>query len=436
VPVPLFTNNASTSLAVGIDDNDTTLTVADGSIFPSPSGGDWFPVTLEQSGNFEIVHCTARTGNDLTVSRAEEGTTPASFTPGARVDHRLTAATLDAIKSLAGGVQSIVQGDGIEVDDTDPLNPIIALAAALFVKLGFISVTQAVDLDEIEAKVDGLDAAVVLRGEWDASSGIFPGGGTAQAGWSYIVTAPGTVDGVAFKAKDRVIAITDDASTTTFAGNWFHSDYTDEVLSVAGKTGPVTLDAGDIGDGAAVSILGRAANSSGVRADIAAGANDRLLARVADAIAFVQLTIEMIPDALITFAKLASGAIATSTEYRSAAANKLLSAADVWGAAAFVTIADAATLTFDMSTFLSLIQTTLGGNRTVGDPASVKAGQHFMWKLTATGSTRTFALHADFKVATGVESFPISVTTTETVYVYGFGESADVVRITAVQRFA
>lgn len=128
--------------------------------------------------------------------------------------------------------------------------------------------------------------------------------------------------------------------------------------------------------------------------------------------------------------------IATGEEYRAGTdTGRVLGVAEAWGAAGFVTIADGATLTFDMSQWLSLIQTTLAGNRTVGDPSNVKPGQHFMWKLTASGSTRTFTLHADFKVAAGVESFPLSITTSETVYVYGFAESTNVIRVTAVQRF-
>src|SRR5688572_32121600 len=65
-------------------------------------------------------------------------------------------------------------------------------------KLGHITVTQAVDLDAIETRVNALDAAVILRGVWDASAGTFPGGGTAQAGDSYIVSVAGTVGGIAF----------------------------------------------------------------------------------------------------------------------------------------------------------------------------------------------------------------------------------------------
>jgi hypothetical protein len=57
---------------------------------------------------------------------------------------------------------------------------------------------------------------------------------------------------------------------------------------------------------AATSVVGRAGSGTGVVADIAAGADDRLFARVGGALAFVQLTIGMIADGLITLSKLSS----------------------------------------------------------------------------------------------------------------------------------
>lgn len=127
-------------------------------------------------------------------------------------------------------------------------NTTASFTSAQETKLGHISVTQSVDLDAIETRVNDLDAAVVLKGVWDASAGTFPGAGAAQAGWSYIVSVGGTVDGTAFAIGDRAIAITDNASTTTLAGNWFKADYTDQVLSVAGRTGAVTLSSSDLTD--------------------------------------------------------------------------------------------------------------------------------------------------------------------------------------------
>ncbi len=111
-------------------------------------------------------------------------------------------------------------------------------------KLNNISITQAVDLDAIEARVNSLDAAIILRGSWDPTSGVFPGSGIAQAGDSFIVSADGIVWGVSFNANDRIIALTDNASTSVFTSNWFKADYTDQFLSLDGRLGAVTL--GDV----------------------------------------------------------------------------------------------------------------------------------------------------------------------------------------------
>lgn len=97
----------------------------------------------------------------------------------------------------------------------------------LYAKSNQITVTQPVDLDAIETRVNALDAAVVLKGVWDASTGTFPGGGTAQAGDSWIVSVAGTVNSVAFAVNDRIVAIVDNASTATFNPNWFKADYSD-----------------------------------------------------------------------------------------------------------------------------------------------------------------------------------------------------------------
>lgn len=105
----------------------------------------------------------------------------------------------------------------------------------------------------ISAKIG---APVVLKGTWDAATGSFPGGGTAKAGWSWIVSGAGNIDGVDFTVNDRIIAIAANASVTTYAGNWHKADYTDSVTSVVGLTGAIAkanlLSALNIQDGAQV----------------------------------------------------------------------------------------------------------------------------------------------------------------------------------------
>jgi len=81
-------------------------------------------------------------------------------------------------------------------------------------------------------------STVTLKGVWDASGGVFPGSGEALSGYSYIVSVGGTVDGVAFTANDRILAIVDNASTATYASNWHKLDYTDIFQNLVEDTTP------------------------------------------------------------------------------------------------------------------------------------------------------------------------------------------------------
>lgn len=107
-------------------------------------------------------------------------------------------------------------------------------------KTDFITITAAANIDDMQASIAALDQAVVLKGEFSPSGGVFPGTGAAQAGFAWIASDAGTIDGVEINQGDRLIAITDDASTTTYLANWFLSDGSDAVFSVNGRIGAVT----------------------------------------------------------------------------------------------------------------------------------------------------------------------------------------------------
>ena len=101
----LFTNNAATNLAASITSGDTSLTVTagTGSLFPNPGASDYFLITLIGiSGTpIEIVKCTARTGDTMTIVRGQEGTTPSGFNGGDQVQLRITAGEMT--QALNGG---------------------------------------------------------------------------------------------------------------------------------------------------------------------------------------------------------------------------------------------------------------------------------------------------------------------------------------------
>lgn len=103
-----FANGGYATLASSITNSDTsiTLTTGQGARFPSLSGGDYFYATLiDTSNNLEIVKCTARSTDVLTVTRAQESTTARAYSAGDRIELRITAQGLsDAapVQSVAG----------------------------------------------------------------------------------------------------------------------------------------------------------------------------------------------------------------------------------------------------------------------------------------------------------------------------------------------
>lgn len=91
----VFSNFATSILAATISNIDTVLQlgVGDGPLFPSPSGSQVFYAVLQDNaGNTEIVQCTGRAGDLLTVVRGQDNTAAQAFTLGiTRVELRITA---------------------------------------------------------------------------------------------------------------------------------------------------------------------------------------------------------------------------------------------------------------------------------------------------------------------------------------------------------
>ena len=94
----VFKNNAKTTLASSLSNSATSATVTDGSVFPSLSAGEFFLVTFDDGTNNEICKCTARSGNTLTIVRAQESTTARAFSSGDGAEGRVTAGVLEQIQ--------------------------------------------------------------------------------------------------------------------------------------------------------------------------------------------------------------------------------------------------------------------------------------------------------------------------------------------------
>lgn len=98
--VLLASNQGTTTLGAPLLSSGTVITVAvdTGGVFPSPAAGQGFTVTLSDAATSlirEICLCTARTNNQLTVLRAQEGTIALNWATGDIVSNLITSSLVN-----------------------------------------------------------------------------------------------------------------------------------------------------------------------------------------------------------------------------------------------------------------------------------------------------------------------------------------------------
>ncbi|MEN6644288.1 MAG: hypothetical protein ABFE08_17755 [Armatimonadia bacterium] len=116
----VLANNVATTLALDLSAGAGSMRVAGGtgSRFPAIAAGQYYYATLiAPDKRLEVVKVTARSGDLLTVTRAQEGTQAAEFFTGSKVELRITAQSVeDAIEDGLSQVR-------IHVGTAPPENP-------------------------------------------------------------------------------------------------------------------------------------------------------------------------------------------------------------------------------------------------------------------------------------------------------------------------
>lgn len=162
----LFKNLAITTLAAPITSTATSITLATGtgSLFPEPAPGQQFAVDLNDAatGNIhEIVYCTSRTGDVLTILRAQDGTVALPWLAGDYAANKVTA----------GALSSFVQGASSSnfAVDTGTAN---ALVVTLPIPISGISQLAGVPLYIQKSSVANSSGTVTLAANGTAALNI------------------------------------------------------------------------------------------------------------------------------------------------------------------------------------------------------------------------------------------------------------------------
>ncbi len=111
----LFSNYANSTLAGPITNVATTIALqaGTGALFPNPSAGQAFKMSLTDAATQtlnEIMLCTARSTDSLTVTRGQEGTTALAWNAGDLVANNLTAGTMNAFLQSVATTSSFYEG--------------------------------------------------------------------------------------------------------------------------------------------------------------------------------------------------------------------------------------------------------------------------------------------------------------------------------------
>ena len=169
----LFSNNSVSTLATSIGASDTSfyLAVGTGSLFPSPSGGDYFLVTLEYNNQIEICKVGSRTGDTLSnISRAQEGTSAQVFPAVTLIEVRLTAGTLTSMSyeaihyrgdlDLTTGFPTASIGDMYRISVGNTISSIVYRAGDMAVYSG--TIWTKIDNNNLVTSVAGRTGDVVV----------------------------------------------------------------------------------------------------------------------------------------------------------------------------------------------------------------------------------------------------------------------------------
>jgi hypothetical protein len=196
----LWKNDASSTIAGALTTTSTTINLqpGTGALFPNPTGGDYFLGTLYDAATktiTEIVKCTARNIDTLTVVRGQEGTPLGTWNAGDLFANIITAGTLAQFTQTGSGPTNtsvVYVGDDTSttantiVANTTPV-PAGGLALGMLFTIRVKNANTNASGTSVYLQLNGLAGVAIKRTD---GSDLIPGNLTA--GQEYVFVYNGT----------------------------------------------------------------------------------------------------------------------------------------------------------------------------------------------------------------------------------------------------
>lgn len=132
-------NNFRTTLASGLSDTDTSITLSDN--LPTLAAGEYIVLTITDNIDYELLSIDDNTGAPTytIASRGLEGTSAANWSSGAQVSIRVTKGSIDDKQDLLDtailSVVSLDTGDNILIKDDSDSDKLKQVSASDFIAL-------------------------------------------------------------------------------------------------------------------------------------------------------------------------------------------------------------------------------------------------------------------------------------------------------------
>jgi hypothetical protein len=125
----LYANNAKTTLAAAVQPSDTTIMVANATLFPQPGAGEFFLATIDTGSTQEVIEVHGISGNSfINCVRGAENTVAGAYQAATRIENRATRGTYESFARLQDRMAPIASIDALSAPNNSDSNSYVTVS--------------------------------------------------------------------------------------------------------------------------------------------------------------------------------------------------------------------------------------------------------------------------------------------------------------------